>query len=146
MTSFRKVRFSETSQLVFVSNISEGLDKHNIWFTQDELDDFKANFTSDILLVRHYISRRHRPSVDVLLGLEKFLTIHLTEEYMKRRCRRTKEVLNEDRLQRNSRLPLIDVDRLARISAESSKWSRERARASALFLEQDQETGRQQDL
>ena len=138
--SFKQVRFSETSQLVVVSNISEGLYKHKLWFTQDELDAFKVNYISDIMLIRNYISRRHAPSTGVLLGLEKFLTIQLTEEYTNQRCRRTNGILHEDRLQRNSRMPHIDVDRLARISAENSKWSRERARAAALFLEQDQES------
>jgi len=32
------------------------------------------------------------------------------------------------------------IDRLARVSATNSNWARERARAAALFLEQDQET------
>ena len=144
-----RVRFSETSEMVLVTKLSEGPDKHKIWYTQDELDLFKANMTSYIKMVQLHISRRHAPTASNVLGMEKFLTLQLTEEYKFRREKLTKEVLNEARWQRvaargNPRDKFVDL--LAKIAAEHSKWARERARAAALFLEQDQETERSQDL
>lgn len=144
-----RVRFSETSEMVLVTKLSEGPYKHNIWFTQDELDVFKANTISCIQMVRFHISTCHAPTASNILGMEKFLTVQLTEEYKFRRGNLTKEVLNEAHWQRVAArgIPHDElVDQLARIAAENSKWSRERARMAALFLQQDQEIERSQDL
>ena len=48
---------------------------------------------------------------------------------------RLSHVLEEDRWQRSVQIP--HPERLAFISAKNSRWARERARAAALFLEQD---------
>ena len=77
-----RVRFSETSEMVLVTKLSEGPYKHKIWFTQDELDVFKANRTSYIQMVRFYISARHTLTASNILGMEKFLTVQLSEEYL----------------------------------------------------------------
>ena len=133
--------------MVIVTNLSLGHDKHMIWFAQNELNLFKANMTDHVKKVRFHISKRHTPSASAILGMEQFLTLQLTNEYKNRRGKLTKEVLKEARWQRAaSRIPHNDVDQLARISAENSKWARERARAAALFLEQDQETEQRQNL
>ena len=144
-----RVRFSAMSEMVLITNLSKGPDKHKIWYTQDELDLFKANMTSYIKMVRLYISERHAPTASSILGMEKFLTVQLTEEYKSRRGKLTKEVLNEARWQRvadrgNPSDKLVNL--LAKIAVKHSKWARERARAAALFLEQDQQTERSQDL
>ena len=145
MRSHRQVTFSKMSEMVLITKLSEGPNKHKLWFTQDELDVSKANMTSYIRMVPLHISKRHTPSASTILGLEKYFTPQLTAEYRLRRRKLTKEVVTEARLQQMSRIPHADVDRLARLSAENSKWARERARAAALFLEQDQENERQQD-
>ena len=145
MRSHRQVTFSDTSEMVLVANLSEGPDKHKLWFTQDELDASKANMTSYIRMVPLHISKRHTPSASTILGLEKYLTPQITAQYKLRRRNLTKEVVTEARLQQMSHIPHAYVDRLARLSTENSKWARERARAAALFLEQDQENERQQD-
>eukprot|EP00579_Thalassiosira_antarctica_P027762 CAMPEP_0202006186 /NCGR_PEP_ID=MMETSP0905-20130828/11019_1 /ASSEMBLY_ACC=CAM_ASM_000554 /TAXON_ID=420261 /ORGANISM="Thalassiosira antarctica, Strain CCMP982" /LENGTH=214 /DNA_ID=CAMNT_0048563903 /DNA_START=52 /DNA_END=692 /DNA_ORIENTATION=+ len=145
-----RVRFSEMSEMVLITNLSEGPDKHKIWYTRDELDLFKANMFGYIKMVRLHISKSHAPAASKILGMEKFLTVQLTEEYKFRRGKLRKEVLNEARWQRAAARgnPPSDklVDLLAKIAAEHSKWARERARAAALFLEQDQETEGSQDL
>lgn len=151
-TKRRRVRFSETSEMVLVTKLSESPDKHNIWFTQDELDLFKANMMSYINVVRLHIAKRRAPTASNILGMEKFLTIQLTEEYKFRRAKVAKEVMNTVRWQqmlaaRGNRLDYDkSVDVLAKVAAEHSKWARERARAAALFLEQDQETKMRQEL
>ena len=135
----RQVTFSETSEMILVTNLAEGPDKHKIWFTRDELNLFKSNMSNYMRIVRLHISKRQAPSASNILGLEKFLTVQLTEEYKFRRGKLAKEIISEALLTN-------DIDRLARVSAENSKWARERARAAALFLEQDQESERKQDL
>ena len=145
MTSVRRprVRFSETSEMMLVTNLSNGPNKRNIWFTQDELDVFKANRTTYIAMVRFHISKQHTLTASSILGLEKFLTAQLTGEYEFQRRTLAKAVLNETQRQRI--LAARDVprdelaDQLALVAAENSRWTRERARLAALFLEQDQE-------
>ena len=137
------------SEMVLITNLSKGPDKHKIWYTQDELDLFKANMVGYIKMVRLHISKNHAPAASKILGMEKFLTVQLTEEYKFRRGKLRKEVLNEARWQRaatrgNPSDKLVDL--LAKIAAEHSKWARERARAAALFLEEDQETEGSHDL
>lgn len=151
-TKRRRVRFSETSEMVLVTKLSEGSDKHNIWFAQDELNLFKANMTSYINVVRLQVAKRRAPTASNILGMEKFLTIQLTEEYKFRRAKVAKEVMNTVRLQQmlaahGNRLDYDkSVDVLAKVAAEHSKWALERARAAALFLEQDQETKMRREL
>mmetsp|Transcript_9955 Transcript_9955/g.16289 ORF Transcript_9955/g.16289 Transcript_9955/m.16289 type:complete len:218 (+) Transcript_9955:3-656(+) len=135
--------------MVLVIKLSEGPDKHKIWYTQDELDLFKADMTSYIKMVRLRISKRHAPTAGNILGMEKFLTVQLTEEYKFRRGNLRKKVLNLARWQRvtaRGNPSDTSVNLLAKIAAEHSKWARERARAAALFLEQDQEIEQSQAL
>lgn len=156
-----RVRFSDTSEMVLVTKLSDTPSKHKIWYSQDELDDMKANMTEYIKLVRLHIARRQEPTASTILGMEKFLTRELTEEYKFRRTKLSREVAHEvlcHRLARSScssRNGCPDaksrgedefVRRLARTASENSQWARERARAAALFLEQDQEAERKQEL
>ncbi len=107
-----------------------------------ELDLFKANMTSYVQIVRFHIAQRSVPTASSILGMEKFLTLRLTEEYKIRRGKLTMAVLNEARRQRKLAArggphSVESADRLAKVAAENSKRARERARAAALFLEQD---------
>mmetsp|Transcript_23463 Transcript_23463/g.35683 ORF Transcript_23463/g.35683 Transcript_23463/m.35683 type:complete len:190 (+) Transcript_23463:87-656(+) len=150
MDSSKSVTFSETSEMVLINDLSRGPDKHNIWFTPDELDSFQDSSSRHAKILRRQISKRRKdeqPSASDILGLEKYLTIQLTREYLHRRNNLAKQVVGEARRQRQQQQTSPhdeddDVDRLARISARNSKWARQRARAAALFLEQDQETER----
>ena len=145
MTSVRRprARFSETSEMMLVINLSNGPNKRNMWFTKDELDVFKSNRIYDIVMVRFHISKQHTLTASSILGLEKFLTAQLTGEYEFQRRTLAKAVLNETQRQRVLAARGVPhdklVDQLARVAAKNSRWTRERARLAALFLEQDQE-------
>lgn len=153
ITAFRRrVSFSSTSEMIFVTNLALGRDKHMMWFTQGEIDAFKANRLSDVKLIIAHSHREPRSathsSVVNTVGVEKFLTSKIAEEYKFRRRKLTKAVLRESRRSQSQRqrregldaredVSEDDVDRLARVSAENSKWARERARSQALCLEGD---------
>lgn len=133
--------------MIIVTDLSRGPNRHNIWFTPNELDVFKANRTGHMRRVQLQISKRHTPSASDILGMEKFLSPQLTKEYIVRRSKHKKEVLKEVQSQRvASRIPHNDVDLLAITSGKNSKWARERARVAALLLDKDQETEQLQDL
>jgi len=144
---------SETSCMVMVANLSDSPHKADIWFTPDELESFKSNMMGYIRIVRLLIAKHRAPSASNILGLEKFLTVQLTEEYQIRRVVLIRKVVDSSAGQHSSKSSRRrsaapspgDADRLARISAENSKWARERAYVAALFLELDQEDERLRD-
>eukprot|EP00581_Thalassiosira_minuscula_P014271 CAMPEP_0183723944 /NCGR_PEP_ID=MMETSP0737-20130205/16812_1 /TAXON_ID=385413 /ORGANISM="Thalassiosira miniscula, Strain CCMP1093" /LENGTH=204 /DNA_ID=CAMNT_0025954375 /DNA_START=158 /DNA_END=772 /DNA_ORIENTATION=+ len=145
-----RVRFSEASEMVIVTDLSEGPFRNKLWYTKDDLDGFKADMSRYATIVRLHLSEGHAPTASEILGMEKYLTAQLTGEYRIRRETLTEEVIKASRCQQAAarRGSSISNDKLAtmlaRISAEHSKWARERARAAALFLEQDQNTERSQ--
>ena len=144
------VTFSETSQLILVRNLSSNApDKYDLWYTPYELETYKRDMALYTRIVRLSISKRFTPSASDILGLEKFLTPQLTQEYANRRYIHIKRVLEEARMQdaHGKGVPRSnqDIKRLARMSAAYSKWARERARAAALFLAQDQEEEERQE-
>lgn len=154
----RRVRFSELSSMFFIQRLSDCYPtaKSELWFSPDEVDQFKANLPCHIRLVRYHVAKEYELSASDILGLEKFLTLRLTEEYKIRRSEVTNEVLKECRRQRRrssmsssgtSATTSQDdaVKIVARVSARNSQWARERARASALFLEQEQEDERRRE-
>ena len=153
----RSVTFSETSQMFLIpdlSNLSSSC-KDKLWSSPDELFASKANLLFCKRAVQRSISKRHTPSASSILGIEKFLTVQLTMEYVNRRDKLRKSVLDEAQWQEKRRriyrrsssshaaanrmIDDEDVDTLAQISSDHSRWARERARAAALFLQQDQE-------
>jgi len=152
----RSVTFSETSQMILIpdlSNLSSDC-RDKLWCSPDELYASKANLLFCKRAVQRSISKRETPSAHQILGIEKFLTVQLTIEYVNRRDKLRKSVLDEAQWQEKRRrmyrrsssshaaANLIDdddVDTLAQISSDHSRWARERARAAALFLQQDQE-------
>lgn len=132
----RVVRFSDASELILVPSLSASPFRHSLWYTRDELDGFKSNMTARIKLIRLHIAKRRAPPAEHILGLEKFLTLQLTKEYKARRCELTEAVMREARFQRWA--GALDFERMATAASEQSKWARERARAAALFLEEDE--------
>ena len=76
-------------------------------------------------------------NVAAILGLEKHLTHELTAEYMKRRDALQWAVAAEHRHHAMLIPRATATARLATVSAQHSQWARERARAAAVFLEQD---------
>ena len=141
MKRSRRVAFNKSSQMIVVSNLSVGPHKNNIWFTQDEMDLFKLSMPFDINRIRSSISNNHILSADHIVGLEKFLSSDLTEEYRTRRDKLKKEILIESWWQKRLGYTnyVQNAERLKIISAENSEWARERAQVAAKFLEKDQE-------
>ncbi|KAL7546590.1 hypothetical protein ACHAWF_009921 [Thalassiosira exigua] len=132
------VRFSETSRLIVVPNLSATPAKPDLWFTQEEMDEFKSSTKRRALVVRHHIARGRIPSANHVLGFEKFLTPELEEEYRVRRRQAAASILTEA----PAALEEDDLHRLARASAARTRWARRQARAAGLFLEQDVEDER----
>ena len=141
--STKKVRFSNRSVMSLVENLSLRDDASNLWYTQEETDLFKAWLSHQVHNVRSHLEENSALldeeliTVDAaaILGLEKYLSCELTAEYKNRRLLLKRAVLEEHRWQRSVQIP--HPERLAFISAKNSRWARERARAAALFLDQD---------
>mmetsp|Transcript_35314 Transcript_35314/g.59952 ORF Transcript_35314/g.59952 Transcript_35314/m.59952 type:complete len:219 (-) Transcript_35314:131-787(-) len=136
-----RVRFSDTSEMVLVTDLSEGPYKRNLWYTQNEFDCFKMDHASYKSMLRLHIAKRSAPTASAILGMEKFLTPQLTNEYRLRRENLSTEVLKMSQWQRVAArgIPSDElIDMLAKVAEKNSRWARERARAAALFLEQDQ--------
>ena len=126
-----------------VENLSLREDASNLWYTKEETDIFKAWLGHQVHNARSHLEENSALldeeliTVDAaaILGLEKYLSSELTIEYKNRRLLLQRAVLEEQRWQRAVQIP--HPARLALISAKNSRWARERARAAALFLEQD---------
>ncbi len=148
----KQVRFSDRSLLSLVDNLNLNKEQASkLWYTQDETDLFKAWLSVRVRQI-HSELRSHGELLDddlvdinaaAILGLEKYLTPELIVEYKERRVALKRAVLTEHRCQRMNRRISLDSDadtdsvRLALVSARHSQWARERARAAALFLEND---------
>lgn len=144
MSTSRQVTFSTTSQMVVVTNLSVGPYKHNLWYTKEEKEVFMLDAAVQINEVRLCISKNHSPSSSSIVGIEKYLTSEVTEEYIARRDKLKKKILNEAQWQQNMGCTNYaeSTERLRRISAENSEWARERAAEAARFLDKDQEKER----
>ena len=144
MQTRRRVTFSNDSEMILVLNLAQTDRRHFLWFTPDELRSFKSNVHICVNVARKLISERQIPSADVIIGLEKHLSLQLTAEYRARRSKLYNVVLGEDAWHRSPDCAGVPQDemitRLARISADNTKWAMERALAAAMYLEQDQVT------
>ena len=132
MKSSKQVRFADMSQMVVVVNLTEKY-KQEVWYTKAEMKSFKINtrrLAGDMLMNKelHVIEKN-------IVGLEKYLSIELFDEFILRREQLMNEVLGEAQRQK---LYGLDYNRLARSSEKCTVWARERARASALVLEFEQ--------
>jgi hypothetical protein len=142
-TNKKQVRFSNRSRMSLVDNLSLSPEASNLWYSAEESDIFKAWLSHQVHKVRSQLEE-HSALLDeglvtidaaAILGLEKHLSSDLTAEYKNRRRALQRAVLEEHRWQRA--VQVSNPARLAMISAQNSRWARERARAAALLLEQD---------
>ena len=118
-----------------------------LWYSKEEINLFEAWFSHRVLQVRsqlgHYSDLLDKGGITInaaaILGLEKHLSPELTAEYKGRRVALQTAVLAEHRLHRAIAMHIHphSTARLAAVSAQHSRWARERARAAAVFLEQD---------
>ena len=146
-SSQKQVRFSNKSTMCLFDKLSLSQEQESIlWYSEEETDLMKARHSYQVQDVRSQLEA-HRAliiineggvtfSVAAILGLEKYLSPELTAAYKDRRVALQRAVLGEHRRHRVMRIPR-SAARLAVISAKHSLWARERARAAALFLEQD---------
>ena len=141
----KQVRFSNKSTVcVFDKSSFTKEQESNLWYSTEETDRFKAWQAHRVKEVRSQLGDQSALlngegvtiNAAAILGLEKYLTPELTTEYKQRRLALQRAVLEEHRRHHVMRVPHSTV-RLAIISAKHSQWARERARAAALFLEQD---------
>jgi hypothetical protein len=142
-TNKKQVRFSNRSRMSLVDNLSLSPEASNLWYSAEESDIFKAWLSHQVHKVRSQLEE-HSALLDeglvtidaaAILGLEKHLSSDLTAEYKNRRRALQRAVLEEHRWQRA--VQVSNPARLAMISAQNSRWARERACAAALLLEQD---------
>ena len=81
MSSPKQVRFSPTSNLLLIKSLSDDNTlKHQIWWTKDELDTFQLNMREYVDIIQSYDWKNFEgnlPAVDVILGVEKFITFQL---------------------------------------------------------------------
>jgi hypothetical protein len=157
----RRVSFAPTSELILVESHcdngnSEDGDSDStatkpitLWFTRADEELFKSKTIIRIHAVRRIMrlnqSGGHAPpsaaGTLLLLGLEKFITREVTEEYTRRRQKLMHDILEESSAHyqhhdAGSKKNSIE-DRLSKISAKNSEWARVQARLSALSLEID---------
>ena len=124
--------------MCIVNNLSPEL-----WYSQEEIDLLEAWFYHRVREVRSQLrdcndllregEGRITINAVAILGLEKHLSPELTAEYSDRRVALQRAVISEHRAMR---IP-HSTARLAIVSAQHSQWARERARAAALFLQED---------
>ena len=147
----KQVRISTKSTMCLIQGRPSitNQQESNLWYSTEDTDRFKAWQSHRVQDIRWQLQENSALleegsgftiSAAAILGLEKYLTPELTEEYKVRREVLQRAVLEEHRRQcvmmRSSSVPQSTV-RLAMISAKHSEWARERARAAALFLEQE---------
>jgi len=133
-TSMKRVHFSDKSTLIIVEDLSIGHEASKLWYSPEDIDLFKEYLSFSVHIVHSCMKEQSIAHLDIL-GLEKYLSPQLTDEFMNRRNALKQSVLEEHRWQRATNIP--HITRLAILSARKSRWAREKARAAALFLEED---------
>ena len=80
MTAHKKrVRFSETSQLVILPNLEHEF-AGPMWYCEDEMDSFKQSVRQSVAKIRTAFSRGDPNDIRTceILGLEKHLTLEVS--------------------------------------------------------------------
>ena len=147
--SSKQVRFSNRSIIAVVDRLSLCQEQaFKLWYSKEDVDLFKMSLSLHVREVRSQLEDNAALfdndeelvtiNAAAILGLEKYLTSELSEEYKIRRNALHKAVLEEHRCHRALKFPHEHgARRLAKVSLVHSQWARERARAAGLFLEQD---------
>ena len=148
------MRISNRTTIAVVDRLSLNQEQASkLWYSREDIDLFKMSLSLDVHEVRSQLEdnaalldNEDEELVSInaaaILGLEKYLTRELSEEYKIRRNALQRAVLEEHRCHRALRVPHEherehELRRLAKVSLVHSQWARERARAAGLFLEQD---------
>ena len=143
------MRFSNRSIIAVVDRLSLCQEQASkLWYSKEDIDLFKMSLSIQVREVRSHLDgallgededeKVVSINAAAILGLEKYLTSELSEEYKIRRNALQRAVLEEHRCHRALKVAHEHRSRrLAKVSLVHSQWARERARAAALFLEQD---------
>ena len=145
--SSKHARFSNRSIIAVVDRLSLCQEQASkLWYSKEDINLFKMSLSLDVHEVRSHLDGallgedEELVSINAaaILGLEKYLTHELSAEYKIRRNALQRAVLEEHRCHRALKVAHEHRSRrLAKVSLVHSQWARERARAAALFLEQD---------
>ena len=135
--TMKRVQFAPLCDMYIIDDLSKSQYKDEIYWSTDELNEFKLNTRSLI----EYLSLNEQDlhKIKNVFGLEKHLSAQLSFEYMQRRIIFKRAVLKEARRQRSRPPSHVDADILARKSETYSSWAREKARTSALVLLLDEQ-------
>lgn len=147
------VQFSNEIEVeTFQIDLSPAM-KNKLWYSQMDIDIFRAWASRCVLKLRsathrycmhiqqheerqhHHAKQQQVQHLDAgdIIGLERFSTIDLSQEYTFRHEAVVKAVLDEQRRQRIQRV--FSVDRMSKAARESSHWARQNARSAGLYLE-----------
>ncbi len=133
------VRFATTVEIEFfdANQSSSQITKNELHYSQVDLQIFQAWAVKCIKKVRTVPQQQELLGAADIIGLERHLSPLLNNEYKLRQKAVVHSVLDEQRRQRILRT--CNIQRISRISQDKSRWARENARASGLFLERDME-------
>ncbi len=143
--SKQQVRFAPTCKVTVLVDRTKGIE-HKLWYSSDDVDDFKLYSTLYARLVREKIGKgSFDGKISNIIGLERLIC---KQNYSVRRAALKAVVFEEQAFQRLSRemrlrRGLGDVDspgtntRLASVAEENSRWARECAHVAGLALQSD---------
>ena len=149
----QQVSFAPTTESTVYVDRTGGIED-KLWYSSDNVDQFKLCYTLDAGAVREKICQgTFELELGDVLGLEKIICI---KSYYARRSAMKAAVLEEQTWQRLSREMMLrrglgDVDRhsanirlmrLADIAEKTSSWAKERASITGLTLQSDLRTKR----
>jgi len=141
----QQVRFAKTCKVTVLVDRTKGIE-HKLWYSSDDVDDFKLYSSLYARLVREQIGEgSFDGKISNIIGLERLIC---KQNYSVRRAALKAAVFEEQAFQRLSRemrlrRGLGDVDsygnsaRLASVAEENSRWARECAHVAGLALESD---------
>ncbi len=144
----QQVRFAPTCEVTVLVDRTKGIE-HKLWYSSDDVDDFKLYSTLYARLVREKIGKgSFDGKISNIIGLERLIC---KQNYSVRRAALKAAVFEEQAFQRLSRemrlrRGLGDVDSpgtntrlasLASVAEKNSRWARECAHVAGLALQSD---------
>jgi len=131
----RVVTFSnDIETIIGISDHSLIIEHSKLWFSVNDIEQLKINYQNLIHKTRHKLSQQTRCSIEIT-GLEKYLSVELSEEFKHRKEELYRAIQNECLNSMNGGLP--DIDRLARVSRFHTEWAMTQATFAAKLLQND---------
>lgn len=134
--SKRRVRFTnDIETIIGVSDHSLIVKHSKLWYSINDIEQLKNNYQNLIHKTRYKLSQQARCSIEIT-GLEKYLSVELSEEFNHRKEELYKAIQNEC-LNSTNNGGLPDIDRLASVSMKHSEWAMTQATFAAKLLQKD---------